>query len=84
MLPPFDIPAGTFTLVTDELAAPADFLLHQVVNGYIKEHPRPGRGAQPEGDSSNPKVIVLSVNEDSAKWKAVSSKHVSEALYFCG
>ncbi|TEB29214.1 hypothetical protein FA13DRAFT_1734880 [Coprinellus micaceus] len=75
MLPPFDIPAGSFTLVTDELAAPADFLIHQVVNGYIKEHPRPGRGAQVGEESSSPKVVILSANADIAKWKAVSSKH---------
>ncbi|KAJ3501406.1 hypothetical protein NMY22_g18939 [Coprinellus aureogranulatus] len=40
MLPPFDIPTGSFTLITDELNAPADFLVYQAVFGYLKELPR--------------------------------------------
>jgi len=64
MLAPFDLPQGILLLITDELAAPADFLLHRSLISHIKEINGPT------------KTIVLSVSEDLARWKAVASKLV--------
>ncbi|KIJ97988.1 hypothetical protein K443DRAFT_681125 [Laccaria amethystina LaAM-08-1] len=62
MLAPFNLPEGIVLLITDELAAPADFLLHRSLISHIKETNGPT------------KTIVLSVSEDLARWKAVASK----------
>ena len=64
MLAPFNLPEGILLLITDELAAPADFLLHRSLISHIKETNGPT------------KTIVLSVSEDLARWKAVASKLV--------
>ncbi|KAF5320256.1 hypothetical protein D9611_011339 [Ephemerocybe angulata] len=77
MFSPFDIPSGAFTLITDELSAPADFLLHGAVNACLKEQATkarvPGLRAKPES-GAGPMVLVLSSLVDLAKWKAVASK----------
>ncbi|KAF6758969.1 hypothetical protein DFP72DRAFT_887126 [Ephemerocybe angulata] len=77
MFSPFDIPSGAFTLITDELSAPADFLLHGAVNACIKEHATKARvpGLRAKSESgAGPTVLVLSSSVDLARWKAISSK----------
>ncbi|KAF8882007.1 hypothetical protein BD779DRAFT_1675187 [Infundibulicybe gibba] len=62
MLPPFNLPEGILLLITDELPSPADFLLHQSLINHFKE-------------SKQPEAIVLSVSNDSSKWKTVAAKN---------
>ncbi|EDR04794.1 uncharacterized protein LACBIDRAFT_330283 [Laccaria bicolor S238N-H82] len=57
MLSPFNLPEGILLLITDELAAPADFLLHRSLISHVKETNGPT------------KTIVLSVSEDLAWWR---------------
>ncbi|KAH7928892.1 hypothetical protein BV22DRAFT_1030077 [Leucogyrophana mollusca] len=48
-------------LITDELAAPADFLLHRFLSTKIREN-------------KTSRCIVLSVSEDFERWKAIAAK----------
>ena len=65
--------AGQLVLITDQLAAPADFLLHQILAAYIK-------AAAYDGASTRPKAVVVSVSEPLARWKAVAARSVSTRL----
>ncbi|KAF8467932.1 hypothetical protein DFH94DRAFT_777448 [Russula ochroleuca] len=48
-------------LITDQLASPGDFLLHQLLSEYVK--------SSPDG-----KCIIISTSQDLARWKAISSR----------
>ncbi|KAJ6590064.1 hypothetical protein DFH09DRAFT_1140789 [Mycena vulgaris] len=78
MFAPFDLPRGVLLLVTDQLASPADFVLHRAVVGHLKlNSARAARGdieSENEKAASTRKVIVLSVSEDPARWKAIAAK----------
>lgn len=64
MFPPPQLPSSEqFLLITDELAAPADFLLHRILGTHLK-------------DAKRTKLVVLSVSEGLARWKAISAKSV--------
>ncbi|PPQ69913.1 hypothetical protein CVT25_002471 [Psilocybe cyanescens] len=58
---PFDLPEGILLLITDGLAAPADFVLHRCLATHLK-------------DNKRPKATVLSVSEGIVRWKALASK----------
>ena len=51
-------------VITDQLASPADFLLHQLLSEYVKSSP----GAN---------CIIVSAAQDLGKWMAISSRSVS-------
>ena len=72
---PFSLPPAAFTLITDELSAPADFLFHQAVNNWLKGHRSTGPVAKKDG-SVFTEVLVLSATEDTGRWKAIASKSV--------
>lgn len=62
MFPPQELPLpGELLLITDELASPADFLLHRFLAAHLKKGP-PFRS------------VVLSVSGDMARWKAVAGR----------
>ncbi len=67
MLPPLDLPEGVLLLITDELASPADFLLHKCLLINSKE-------------VQDGKIIVLSVSEGFTKWKTIASRLVIPKL----
>ena len=68
MFPPSSLPLpGEVLLVTDELLAPADFLLHRLLAGHLKE----------SGDSTS---VLVSVSEDIERWKAIAAKSVALVL----
>lgn len=48
-------------IITDQLAAPADFLLHRTIATHLK-------------DSEKNRCILLSMSSDLSRWKAVSNK----------
>ena len=50
-------------LITDQLASPGDFLLHQLLSEYVK--------SSPDG-----KCIIVSTSQDLSRWKAISSRSV--------
>ena len=52
-----------FVLITDELAAPADFLLHRCLHSWLK-------------DGASHKCILFSILGDFSRWKAIASKSV--------
>ncbi|KAF8148624.1 hypothetical protein B0H34DRAFT_736284 [Crassisporium funariophilum] len=58
---PFDLPDGIILLITDELLAPATFMLHRTLAAHMKR-------------SLNSKCVILSVTEDITRWKALSAK----------
>ena len=65
MFPPCKLPSpGHLLLVTDELAAPADFLLHRSLGDYLK-------------DNKNSRCVLLSVSEGMTRWKTIAAKSVS-------
>ncbi|PFH45667.1 hypothetical protein AMATHDRAFT_158260 [Amanita thiersii Skay4041] len=68
MLPPFNLPNGIVLLITDELSAPADFLLHRSLQQHLKEV---GNGNK---DIGSRHVTLLSVSESLARWKALASR----------
>ena len=74
-LPPPGLPhPGDVALVTDELGAPADFLVHRVLAAHLKAPaPSPNQGRRP-------RAVVLSVDGDAERWKSVAAKSVS---HFC-
>jgi hypothetical protein len=63
MFQPSDLPDGIILLITDELAAPADFLLHRTLATHLKER-------------KHPRALILSVSEGITRWKALASKSV--------
>lgn len=75
MSSPFNLPPAVFTLVTDELSAPADFVLHQAVNNWLKERRAKPPVAKDDG-SVFTEVLILSAFEDTSRWKAIASKSV--------
>ncbi|KAI0246450.1 hypothetical protein BJV78DRAFT_1135200 [Lactifluus subvellereus] len=48
-------------VITDELASPGDFLLHQLLSEFVR--------GSPDG-----KCIIISASQDLARWKAISSR----------
>jgi hypothetical protein len=54
-------------LITDQLASPADFLLHQLLSEYVK-------------DFSDGKCLIVSTSQDLSKWKTIASRSVSFVL----
>jgi hypothetical protein len=79
---PFSVPSGALTLITDELSAPADFLIHQAAYSHLKAHQTKSRltGAS-KTNAQGPQVLVVSASEDLARWKAIASKHVGLIAY---
>ncbi|KAI9061704.1 hypothetical protein FKP32DRAFT_1575488 [Trametes sanguinea] len=62
MFPPSELPLpGEILLITDELLAPADFLLHRHVAAHLKA-------------SKPSKCVLVSVSEDIGRWKAVAQR----------
>jgi hypothetical protein len=60
---PFDLPEGIMLVISDELGAPGDFLLHRALASHLK-------------DRKKTKAIVLSVAEGLSRWKALAFKSV--------
>ncbi len=56
-------------LITDQLASPGDFLLHQLLSDYVKSF-------------SDGKCVIISTSQDVTKWKAISSRSVSSCFRF--
>jgi hypothetical protein len=56
-------------LITDQLASPGDFLLHQLLSEYVKNFP-------------DGKCVIISTSQDLTKWKAISSRSVSPFRIF--
>ncbi|PPQ70457.1 hypothetical protein CVT26_013904 [Gymnopilus dilepis] len=69
--PPFNLPHPILLLVTDHLAAPADFVLHRCVNAQLKEL---GRVRTNQGQGKG-KVVILNVSEAVGRWKGVALKN---------
>ena len=69
MFPPvaLTIP-GELILITDELLAPADFMLHRIVAGHLKE-------------SKDAACLLVSVSEDIGRWKAIAGRTVSRNAF---
>ncbi|KAI0368379.1 hypothetical protein BV20DRAFT_969449 [Pilatotrama ljubarskyi] len=62
IFPPTTLPLpGEVLLITDELLAPADFLLHRHLATHLKE-------------SKHSKCLLVSVSEDIGRWKAVAQR----------
>ncbi|KAI0769414.1 hypothetical protein BD413DRAFT_558196 [Trametes elegans] len=62
MFPPNGLPLpGEVLLITDELLAPADFLLHRHLTTHLK-------------DSKDSRCVLVSVSEDLGRWKAVAQR----------
>jgi hypothetical protein len=55
--------AGQPLLITDDLAAPADFLLHRFLANHLR-------------DSSEAKCVVIAVLENVSRWEAVAARLV--------
>ncbi|KAJ6518672.1 hypothetical protein C8R45DRAFT_1057519 [Mycena sanguinolenta] len=64
MFSPFDLPSGILLLVTDQLASPADFVLHRALIDHLK-------GTNLENSK---KAIVFSVSQDLTRWTAITAK----------
>ena len=60
---PFDLPDGVILLITDQLAAPADFVLHRSLTTHLRERRKPSS-------------LILSVSEGIGRWKALATKLV--------
>ncbi|TFK71463.1 hypothetical protein BDN72DRAFT_764866 [Pluteus cervinus] len=78
MLHPLNLPDydGGVILVTDELASPADYLLHKCLGDFLKgpaSTSRHGLSALP-GKDSNSQVVVVPVSEGLFRWKAIASR----------
>ncbi|KAM5533739.1 hypothetical protein V8D89_012612 [Ganoderma adspersum] len=62
MFPPTSLPLpGEILVITDELMAPASFLLHRFLTGHLKE-------------GKNSTAVLISVSEDIGKLKAVAGR----------
>ncbi|KAJ7496712.1 hypothetical protein FB451DRAFT_1208510 [Mycena latifolia] len=70
MFSPFDLPPGILLLLTDQLAAPADFILHRAVAEHLKSQSAPKSSTTPK----RAQTIVLSVSEPLARWRAIAAK----------
>ncbi|KAH6903399.1 hypothetical protein BKA70DRAFT_1194401 [Coprinopsis sp. MPI-PUGE-AT-0042] len=66
ILSPFNLPKSKNILVTDELAAPADFVIYESVTTLFKNTDR---------SAGNPAALILSTSLDLTRWKSVSLKH---------
>ncbi|KAJ7496707.1 hypothetical protein FB451DRAFT_1162838 [Mycena latifolia] len=66
MFSPFDLPPGILFLVTDQLAAPADFILHRALAEPLKSAAFKASGAPKRAQA-----LVLSVSEPLAQWREV-------------
>ncbi|KAH6901022.1 hypothetical protein BKA70DRAFT_1388700 [Coprinopsis sp. MPI-PUGE-AT-0042] len=66
ILAPFNLPKGGNILVTDELAAQADFVIYESVASLFKNTDK---------SAGNPAALVLSTSLDLTRWKSVSLKH---------
>ncbi|KAF7370707.1 hypothetical protein MSAN_00703900 [Mycena sanguinolenta] len=64
MFSPFDLPSGILLLVTDQLASPADFVLHRGLIDHLKV----------TNLQDSKKAIVLSVSQDLTRWTAIAAK----------
>ena len=74
--PPAGLPhPGDVALVTDELGAPADFLVHRVLAAHLKAP------APPLNQGRRPRAVVLSVDGDAERWKSVGAKSVGLFLF---
>ncbi|KAJ7496715.1 hypothetical protein FB451DRAFT_1208535 [Mycena latifolia] len=69
MFSPFDLPPGILLLVTDQLAAPADFILHRAVAEHLKSPSAPKSSAPKRAQA-----LVLSVSEPLVRWRAIAAK----------
>ena len=72
---PFNLPQGIILLITDQLSAPADFLLHKFLYQHLKKDNNTDVGLT--------KAVILSVSEGLARWKAVASRSVGVFVYLC-
>ncbi|KAJ3517047.1 hypothetical protein NLJ89_g747 [Agrocybe chaxingu] len=63
---PFDLPDDIILLLSDELAAPADFILHRTLAAHLKAGLVSGR--------VKPKSVILSVSEGLSRWKTLAMK----------
>ncbi|KAI0332277.1 hypothetical protein GY45DRAFT_1321057 [Cubamyces sp. BRFM 1775] len=62
MFPPTNLPVPSeVLLITDELLAPADFLLHRQLAAHLKE-------------SKDSRCVLISVSEDLGRWKSVAQR----------
>ncbi|RPD58667.1 hypothetical protein L227DRAFT_577033 [Lentinus tigrinus ALCF2SS1-6] len=62
MFPPSALPLpGQVLLITDELLAPADFLLHRFLSDHLKE-------------SKHSPALLVSVSEDVGRWKSIAGR----------
>lgn len=78
-LPPFNLPDGILLLITDELSAAADFVLHSTLAAHLK---RPVQRDKSSGhERSKAPAVILSVSEDLGRWKALASKSVRYTKY---
>lgn len=65
MFPPTGLPApNELLLVTDQLASPADFLLHRFLSAHLKQ-------------SKEARCLILSLSESLTRWKVLAGKAVS-------
>ena len=70
MFPPNSLPLpGEILLITDELLAPASFLLHRFLISHMKE-------------SNDTTSVLISVSEDLGRWKAMAAKSVQCCYIF--
>ncbi|CAA7266451.1 unnamed protein product [Cyclocybe aegerita] len=63
---PFDLPDDIILLLSDELVAPADFILHRTLAAHLKAGLVSGR--------VKPKSVILSVSEGLSRWKTLAMK----------
>ncbi|KAH8107669.1 hypothetical protein BXZ70DRAFT_4442 [Cristinia sonorae] len=62
MFPPASLPTpNELLLITDQLASPADFLLHRFVSSHLKQ-------------SKNPRCLIVSLSETLTRWKVLAGK----------
>ncbi|KAH7911025.1 hypothetical protein BJ138DRAFT_1172790 [Hygrophoropsis aurantiaca] len=59
--PPTLLSSRKLILISDEVAAPGDFLLHRFLSTHLKE-------------DKNSRCIILSVSEEFERWKAIAAK----------
>jgi len=69
--PPLNLPEAVILLITDELAAPADFVLHRTLTTHLKKPIQ-----RVEGQQNKTRAVILSVSEGLGRWKALASKLV--------
>lgn len=72
--PPFNLPDDIILLVTDELSAPADFVLHRTLAAHLKRPVQ--RNGSFDHARTQTRAVILSVSEDLGRWKALASRSV--------